>query len=53
MNDLEDLEKKWENSALELREAERFIKLLIADNLRLKEELLEANEEIGRLADRW
>lgn len=37
MHDLEDLMKKWQNSALELREAERLINLLIIENNRLEE----------------
>ena len=35
MMDLSELIEKWENSVLELREAERFINLLIAENRRL------------------
>ena len=38
MSDLTVLIDKWENSALELREAERLITLLIADNKRLDRE---------------
>jgi len=37
MEDLTALVEQWENSALELREAETLINLLIVDNRRLEE----------------
>lgn len=35
MHDLTELKEKWQNSALELREAETLINLLIIDNNRI------------------
>jgi hypothetical protein len=49
MSDLTALVEKWENSALELREAERLITLLIVDNKRLDRE----EEQIIAERDHW
>lgn len=47
MSDLDRLIIKWTNSALEFREAERLINLLIVDNNRLEK----ANELCRQAAD--
>jgi hypothetical protein len=49
MSDLTVLIERWENSALELREAERLINLLIVDNKRLDSE----EEQLITERDHW
>lgn len=49
MSDLTALIEKWENSALELREAERLITLLIINNKRLDRD----EEKLVAARDHW
>ena len=49
MSDLTALIEKWKNSALELREAERLINLLIVDNGRIETE----SEALISERDHW
>lgn len=46
MRDLSELIDKWQNSALELREAESLINLLIVDNNRLSKRIAELEKEL-------
>lgn len=49
MNNLTVLIERWKNSALEFRETERLITLLILDNERLEKENNVLNDTIRRI----
>lgn len=49
MNDLTALIKQWKNSALELREAERLITLLIVDGGRMEREIDRLNRALQEI----
>ena len=47
MVDLDDLIERWENSALELREAETLINTLIVQNAKLETAICIYSREVG------